>query len=786
MPARLSVQQHQIVPESLADIPPADVANSSAADWLRTHSTHSSDSDSDDPRVLTHVLYDFLQIDDGSSNETSSETESTEEDEEEWTCGDKDTACSDQLGAYLIIIVTLIAATIVFESLREYMQERSAGLPSRLIVDAIFSELTVLGFLGLLTFLIKKAGTAHLSRAIYGDKPYSENSERFSEDLEDVHMIIFIVMIFFVFQALGILFIMAYFRQDFKKKNLRTLTKDLRVKTYSAYHEMSEREISFVCEPREWLKLRELEDTTIFSLLREEFIKPRAIRLYSQSEPLEQDSAVKRDDGKRDFDFGLYLEHVLAEHLKEVLEVDWKSWLGILVLITAYFGLIWATGRKKDFVRGSWIVMGWGMVLLGWLFQRSLRTAYTSMVPQQLGKQYVKHKKDKEREKRASEEQRRQQVGDVEMREKYAIPQFLEDEGFASESSILDVKRPEYNQKLKNAHQKVLWGMGKKDAKQTVVRVFRMTLLITAILFAVFVQGLMDDVYDDHSAAVATVLSLLCIVPAPVVFVCFLGPGMVCTTMITSIEAMKDSKAIAEVERKSKEQRAIRILQMMTEMRRMGEEAITPSADETSTDEISQMITDETNKSASAELEGLDASEVEEQVLRRRLATRMQNDFDPLFRALDKDGSGVLTTQEIADFINSFFHNGQPSLTFDAAIACARIKAYSGKVDDDVPVDSISRQQFLNWVRVSSKKIHSQDPEEFSANMFGFFDADGDKTLDADEFSALTVKVMTLTGISFTLAEMAAVMSEIDKDGNHELNMHEFADWVAKRQAPNL
>merc|ERR1712086_207110 len=113
-----------------------------------------------------------------------------------------------------------------------------------------------------------------------------------------------------------------------------------------------------------------------------------------------------------------------------------------------------------------------------------------------------------------------------------------------------------------------------------------MTLLITAILFAVFVQGLMDDVYDDHSAAVATVLSLLCIVPAPVVFVCFLGPGMVCTTMITSIEAMKDSKAIAEVERKSKEQRAIRILQMMTEMRRMGmgEEAITPSADETSTD----------------------------------------------------------------------------------------------------------------------------------------------------------------------------------------------------------
>ena len=72
-----------------------------------------------------------------------------------------------------------------------------------------------------------------------------------------------------------------------------------------------QREISFVCEPSEWLKRRELEDTTIFSLLREEFVKPRAIRLYSQSEPLEKDLAGrKRDDGKRDFDFGLYLEHV--------------------------------------------------------------------------------------------------------------------------------------------------------------------------------------------------------------------------------------------------------------------------------------------------------------------------------------------------------------------------------------------------------------------------------------------------------------------------------------------
>ena len=49
--------------------------------------------------------------------------------------------------------------------------------------------------------------------------------------------------------------------------------------------------------------------------------------------------------------------------------------------------------------------------------------------------------------------------------------------------------------------------------------------------------------------------------------------------------------------------------------------------------------------------------------------------------------------------------------------------------------------------------------------------------------SSVRVKVMRLTGESFSHSEMTALVSEVDKDGNHELNMHEFADWVAKRQS---
>ena len=107
-----------------------------------------------------------------------------EEAEEKWNCGSKDSACFDQLGAYVIIISFLVLMTIGFEIVRESIDEYIRGKPEQPIIQGVYSELTVLGFLAVLCFLGHKIGTQQLSLSIYGHTPEEENKERFGEDLE--------------------------------------------------------------------------------------------------------------------------------------------------------------------------------------------------------------------------------------------------------------------------------------------------------------------------------------------------------------------------------------------------------------------------------------------------------------------------------------------------------------------------------------------------------------------------------------------------------------------------
>ena len=93
------------------------------------------------------------------------------------------------------IVCGLILLTLVFEWGKDKLFE-VAGESLRGIVRVLFAELTVLGFIGLCTFIAVKTGvTETTSRALFG-KP-----EVFKEILEDLHMTLFFVMTLFLFQV---------------------------------------------------------------------------------------------------------------------------------------------------------------------------------------------------------------------------------------------------------------------------------------------------------------------------------------------------------------------------------------------------------------------------------------------------------------------------------------------------------------------------------------------------------------------------------------------------------
>jgi hypothetical protein len=105
------------------------------------------------------------------------------------------------------IILFLIVVTICFEKSKDAVEERSTKdmLP---IVESLFGEMTILGFLSVITFVCTKVGVLEMiSISVFGDGSgndhiYEENKERLTEIFETVHYCLFAIMIFFVFQVI--------------------------------------------------------------------------------------------------------------------------------------------------------------------------------------------------------------------------------------------------------------------------------------------------------------------------------------------------------------------------------------------------------------------------------------------------------------------------------------------------------------------------------------------------------------------------------------------------------
>ena len=80
-------------------------------------------------------------------------------------------------------MLVLIALTIAFEWGKEYIHE-SADVHMKEIIDSMFGEMTILGFLSVVTFCITKTGYfEYLSKKLFG----AEEEEALLELFEFVH-----------------------------------------------------------------------------------------------------------------------------------------------------------------------------------------------------------------------------------------------------------------------------------------------------------------------------------------------------------------------------------------------------------------------------------------------------------------------------------------------------------------------------------------------------------------------------------------------------------------------
>jgi hypothetical protein len=92
----------------------------------------------------------------------------------------------------LVILSVLIPMSILFEVMKDRADHRTSAL-LKPIIHQLWSELTVLGFLSLVSFLTVKSGVLQEISVKLFDEP-----EELVEIVENVHMMLFAVMIVFV------------------------------------------------------------------------------------------------------------------------------------------------------------------------------------------------------------------------------------------------------------------------------------------------------------------------------------------------------------------------------------------------------------------------------------------------------------------------------------------------------------------------------------------------------------------------------------------------------------
>jgi hypothetical protein len=233
-----------------------------------------------------------------------------------------------------VIVLVLVVLTIFFEYVKETIEE-SADRAMEPVIEGLFGELTVLGFLSTITFCITKLGFfSKLGVALFGE----EEEEELLEIFEQVHYMLFFIMVFFVINVLVLMhggkamshkwwiYNRACIDEDYMTKFdglLETTGKGRFTLMNYPYYLMG---AVFPCRSS---KLQMRSELFLFRGLRDEFIAERSL------EPPFAPGAT--NCVPHDFDFGAYLTICQASSIAHMVHLSYSTWISLAILTLVYY-----------------------------------------------------------------------------------------------------------------------------------------------------------------------------------------------------------------------------------------------------------------------------------------------------------------------------------------------------------------------------------------------------------------------------------------------------------------
>jgi Ca2+-binding EF-hand superfamily protein len=318
------------------------------------------------------------------------EKKETEEEDVDWN---SDIPLAN-LAAFALIISFLIFFTVIFEHGKEAVVEAITGTENEPIVNSIFAELTVLGFLALVCFLLAKFGLDHLSTIIFGHADVEEDKEKLGEMLEKIHIVIFLVMVVFIFEALGMLWVAGKEADrwaNIEDKTLNTMQRkelidrwraeatdeDIKAWSFKTVPDV-ERDPSKI--PASWevatgltqrgRNYNDLFESIVFMLMRQEFVHD------------------EKDDGfnlNRDFSFKMYLAKIMGQRLGHVVELPVSQWFALEVVSMIFIAVTAMLGGSWLFLMCAWLTWAWIILIMAHFFLRYLKDIQHRLMHECLG-----------------------------------------------------------------------------------------------------------------------------------------------------------------------------------------------------------------------------------------------------------------------------------------------------------------------------------------------------------------------------------------------------------------
>ncbi|KNC47738.1 calmodulin mutant syncam9 [Thecamonas trahens ATCC 50062] len=613
--------------------------------------------------------------------------------------------------AVLLILSTLIATTICFELAKDKLEELVEG-PMQPILDSMWGELTVLGFLGLMTFIIQRTGW--LSRLSCSQ--FADNST-LPEAVETTHMLIFAVMVMFICEV--VLLVLIGKRIMRKWRQLELGTDEL-----SEMEEVAHDWVSHVHSDSNW-------DCGMYMLSMKSSVREKLEYMLLRAQFVKQ-----HDSCGDDFDFAQYLAIVLGEELGEIVEVQLTTWLALEVLFVCFY--FYFALADEAIVGG---VIGVAFLLFVFLLfvKAKLNKVHSMLTPKPAPGVSLDSS----------------ETDPLVALQNAAQPTFV----------LQPLKQRSWLGRLilgepPNKHERLFWL--DRHGPRALYVIIQFSLLFIALYIAVM-SIYISPVILNLEVETAVKVTLLAAGYVPILLaLLWLMPVIIARYVeVCNIEMLKREPIIKDVVRSLKTAKALRAIRMLhviafTQVHRERRERSEGAGTLT-------INGDSPTTHASLSQRSLDGESrviLESIVAHHHLSDDREAELREMFELFDEDGSGCLDIDELGRLMTKL---GTP---IDAQILRAMVAAVDD--DGDMELDCDEYVELLS----AYEAVKVMDSELSVKLMFNMLDADGDGSISLTELREALNSLGN--GEAFSYTEVEELLRDIDEDGDGEIDLEEL------------